>query len=309
TPHPPSSSTPLQPQSEEMWWGTLGSVRPFPNFRPERDIAEVQAALEVKDVQTLVRILTNRSYAQRQSLAAAYQKLIEKDLVAGLKRVLSGDLETLILGLMLTPEQFEAQRLYQAMKGLGTDEDTVLEILCVRTPQQLSAITATYNEKYKRDLEKDLVSETSGNFAKLVVALLKTLSEELNNKKADPAPWIRILTSRQPTHLNRVLSRLECERGQAVEKALEGRFGGDLRLGLTTLVHCIKNPDQYLAQRIKTMKAAIVQGVMISHSEEDMLRVRVAYLKVTGTSLYTALQEKFKGDYLQALLAICRAED
>ena len=31
-----------------MWWGTLGTVRPFSNFNPEQDVMEIQAALEKK---------------------------------------------------------------------------------------------------------------------------------------------------------------------------------------------------------------------------------------------------------------------
>uniref|UniRef100_A0A8B9JPJ1 Zgc:101785 n=1 Tax=Astyanax mexicanus TaxID=7994 RepID=A0A8B9JPJ1_ASTMX len=159
--------------SEELCWGTLGTVRPFPDFHPERDVAVIQAALDKKDINTLVRILTNRSNAQRQVLAQIYQNLTKKDLKAGLKKVLSGDLEALMLGLMMTPYQFEAHRLRQAMEGVGTDEEPLLEILCTRTPQQLSSINAVYNKEYKCDLEKDLISETSGDFTKLLVALLK----------------------------------------------------------------------------------------------------------------------------------------
>ncbi|KAK9957078.1 hypothetical protein ABG768_011348 [Culter alburnus] len=320
----PQDSSPLM--TEGMWWGTLGSVRPFPNFRAERDVTVLQAALEKKDVSTVVRILTNRSNAQRQSLARVYKNVSQKELDASLKKVLSGDLQSLILGLMMTPDQFEAHRLRKAMEGAGTDEETLLEVLCTRTPQQLSDITTTYSQEYKRDLEKDLLSESSGDFSKLIVALLKkengsgiidqdiaTLSEELKNKKPAADVWIRILTSRHPDHLRIVLDELEFENGQTVEDALEGHFkgvlSGDLRKGLKTLVRCIQSQHLFLAQRIQTMKAAVVQGVIVSHSEEDLLRVRVAFLRLTGTSLYTALQKQFKGDLQQGLLAVCRAED
>ncbi|KAK1799083.1 hypothetical protein P4O66_007348 [Electrophorus voltai] len=247
--------------------------------------------------------------------------LSEKDLKAGLRKVLSGNLEFLMLSLMMPPEQFEAYRLRQAMEGLGTDEETLLEILCTRTAQQLSNITATYNKEFKRNLEKDLVSDTSGDFSRLLVALLKkecqpalleqdvkALSEELNGKKADA--WIRILTTRDPLHLRNgtvhqgsptlvwgghlVLIYLEAEKGQSaseiIEKHFGGIFSGDFRLGLETLVRCIENSDLYLAQRIRTMKWPVVQGVMVSHSEEDLVAVRVAYKQEAGTSLYTALQ-------------------
>ncbi|KAK0138357.1 Annexin A2 [Merluccius polli] len=248
--------------------------------------------------------------------------ILQSDLNAGLKKVLSGDLLSLMLALMMTPLQHEAHRLRQAMEGLGTNEETLMEILCTRPAPQLKDTSAAYSELYKKDLEKDLKGETSGDFAKLIVALLhkdnvlgvvqrdiEALSASLDSKKTDPGLWISILTSRDADHLNRVLMRLELERGEPLEKILEKKFSGDIRMGLKTLVQCIQSPHLFLAQRLVTMKAAILHGVMVSHCEEDLLCIRAAFLKLTGTSLYTTLQKNFKGEHLQALLAICRSED
>ncbi|XP_056254594.1 annexin A2 [Seriola aureovittata] len=309
-------------KSYDMCWGTLGTVRPFSNFHPDRDVTEIQASLEKKDAVTLVRILTNRSNAQRQVIASTFEEITHKDLAGGLKKALSGDLEVLLLELLMPPLQYEAQRLQQAMSGIGTDEETLMEILCTRSGKQLQEISATYKQLYRKDLEKEMKGETSGDFAKLVMALLnkenvvggvqrdiESLSASLNGKKADAGPWIDILTSRDSDHLNKVLMGLELESGQMVVEAVEKKFSGDIRLGLKVLVQCIQSPDVYLAKRITTMKTPIVQGIMVSHSEEDLLCIRAAYIKLTGTSLYTALQKHFKGDHLQALLAICRSED
>uniref|UniRef100_A0A668A4X2 Annexin A14 n=1 Tax=Myripristis murdjan TaxID=586833 RepID=A0A668A4X2_9TELE len=295
-------------RSYDMCWGTLGTVRPFPNFHPDRDAAEIQMALEKKDAVNLVRILTNRSNAQRQVIAKTFLTLTEKDLASAVKKALSGELETLLLALLITPQQHDAQRLRLAME--------VLSYLLILSLCSVFSV-------YKKELLKDLKGETSGDFAKLIVALLnkekisgvvqrdiETLSASLNGKKADAEPWINILTSRDSDHLNKVLMGLELETGQMVEQALQKRFSGDFGLGLKVLVQCIQNPYLYLAQRLQTMKTPIVQGIMVSHCEEDLLCVRAAYLKHTGTSLYTALQQKqFKGEHLQALLAICRSED
>nr|ACQ58957.1 Annexin A2 [Anoplopoma fimbria] len=308
-------------QSYNMCWGTLGTVRPFPNFHPDRDVMEIQAALEKKDAVTLVRILTNRTNAQRQVIADTYEEITQKDLAVGLKKALSGELENLLLELLMPPLQYEAYRLQKAMAGLGTDEETLMEILRTQSGEKLREISAVYKQLFKNDLEKDLKGETSGDFAKLVVALLnkedvaggvqrdiQSLSATLNGKKAEAGPWIDILTSRDSDHLNKVLDRLELEKGQ-VDQALEEKFSGDIRLGLKVLVQCIKNPEVYLAKRLVNVKTPILQGIMVPHAEEDLLNIRAAYLKLTGTSLYTALQKQYKGDHLQALLAICRSED
>ncbi|KAG7335374.1 hypothetical protein KOW79_001970 [Hemibagrus wyckioides] len=312
---------------ETMNWGTIGSVRPFPVFQPEKEVSDLQAALEQKDVSTLVRILTDRSNSQRLCLAETYRSVNHQDLSVRLKTVLNGDLEVLILDLMMTPEQFEAQRLRRAMEGLGTDEETLLEILCLRSAEQLSNLAAVYTKEYQRDLENDLTSETSGDFRQLLLALLKKkqvaenvdldvklLCNELNNSKPDITPWIQVLTMRDPDHIRSVLTHLEAERGQPVTAEIEKHFGGhfnrDVRLGLQVLVLSIEDPYLYLAQRIQPMKdSQKMQGVLVSHCEEDLLAVRVAFKKNTGKSLYSTIQDTFKGDIQQIFLALCRYED
>ncbi|XP_051927597.1 annexin A2 isoform X1 [Hippocampus zosterae] len=309
-------------KSHTMCWGTLGTMRPFSGFHPQRDVIQISEAVEKKDAATLVRILTNRNSAQRQDIAKIYKETTQQELIDGIKRVLSGDLEALMLELMMPPLQHEAYRLHQAMAGLGTDEETLLEILCTRSSEKLRCISAAFQQMYKKDLEKEAKGETSGDFANLIVALMnkedvtgfvqkdiESLSASLDEKKAQAAPWIDILTSRDSNHLNKVFMGMELESGQMVIPALEKRFSGDIHLGLSVLGTCIQNPEVYLAKRLTSMKAPVVHGIMVSHSEEDLLGIRVAFLKLTGTSLYTTLQKNFKGYHLEALLAICRSED
>ncbi|XP_072304379.1 annexin A2 [Eucyclogobius newberryi] len=306
----------------EMCWGTLGTVRPHSNFHPDRDVMELHTALEGKDCKTLLRILTNRNNEQRQILAKTFEEVTKKDLVAAVKKASSGDLETLLLELLMPPLQFEAHRLQMAMAGVGTDEESLLETLCTRTGPELREISNVYKQMYKKDLEKELRGETSGDFAKLIVALLnksdvagrvhqdvETLVATLRGKKCDAAPWIDTLTSRDPDHLRKVLDEVEFQTNLVLDEALEKRFSGDLRLGLRVLVQCIQNPDLYLASRLNVMKGPQTQRVMLSHCEEDLLCIRAAFLKLTGASLYTTLQKHFKGDHLTALLNICRSED
>lgn len=58
------------------------------------------------------------------------------------------------------------------------------------------------------------------------------------------------------------------------------------------LIHVVKSYSvgDFFKYNISLLQTSIVQGIMVSHSEEDLLCIRVAYLKLTGTSLYTALQ-------------------
>ncbi|KAB1271286.1 Annexin A8 [Camelus dromedarius] len=68
------------------------------------------------------------------------------DLTETLKSELSGKFERLIIALMYPPYSYEAKELYDAMKGLGTKEGVIIEILASRTKNQLREIMKAYEE-------------------------------------------------------------------------------------------------------------------------------------------------------------------
>ena len=63
-----------------------------------------------------------------------------QDMEEGMKSKLGGilkghDFQHLVLALLDEPAVFDARCLREAMKGLGTDERTLIDILCTRTNQ------------------------------------------------------------------------------------------------------------------------------------------------------------------------------
>jgi len=60
------------------------------------------------------------------------------------------------------------------MKGLGTNEAALIEVLGPRTNEELQLIQKTYTSEIKRDLIKDIKDETSGHFEDALVSLILT---------------------------------------------------------------------------------------------------------------------------------------
>lgn len=59
---------------------------------------------------------------------------------------LSGDFKDTILALMMPPLDFDAYSLNKSMKGLGTDEATLVDIICTKNSDELKEISKIYKK-------------------------------------------------------------------------------------------------------------------------------------------------------------------
>uniref|UniRef100_A0A3P8X9Y4 Annexin n=1 Tax=Esox lucius TaxID=8010 RepID=A0A3P8X9Y4_ESOLU len=275
------------------------------------------------DEDAILMLLSSRSNKQRQEVKAAYKKTYGKDLVSALKSELGGLFEMLIVALMTPPISYDASLLNKALKGVGTDDDVLIEILASRTCAQIKEIVKVYKKEYGGKLEKDIVGDTSGHFQKLLVILLqgsreKGVDEDRIEKDAeelfaagqgkvgtDEEKLINILGNRSHEHL-----RL----GMCVYCSL---------LSALTFMDCIFFPPVKCAKSVPAYFAEALYGsmrragtdektlmrIMVSRSEEDMLDIRACFKKMYGVSLYNTIQEDTDGDFGKALLYLCGGND
>nr|KAF6498957.1 annexin A3 [Molossus molossus] len=156
-----------------LWVGHRGTVRDYPGFSPSVDAEVIRKAIRGigTDEKTLIGILTERSHAQRQLIVKEYQAAYGKELKDDLKGDLSGHFEHLMVALVTPPAMFDAKQLKKSMKGAGTNEDALIEILTTRTSRQMKEIAQAYYTVYKKSLGDDISSETSGDFRKALLTL------------------------------------------------------------------------------------------------------------------------------------------
>ncbi|XP_029600103.1 annexin A5-like [Salmo trutta] len=312
-----------------------GSVRASGNFNANQDAETLYKAMKGlgTDEDSIMKLLTSRSNSQRQQIKAAYKTLHGKDLVGDLKGELGGKFKTLVVALMTPPILYDATSLRNAIKGAGTDEKVLIEILSSRTAQQVKDITAAYHQEFNKNLEEDVTGDTSGHFRRLLVILLQASRQQgvqegnietdaqtlfsAGEMKfgTDEEQFITILGNRSAEHLRRVFAAYMKLTGYEMEESVKRETSGGLRDLLLAVVKCARSVPGYFAETLyHSMKGAGTDDqtlirVMVSRSEVDMLDIRADYRRLFAKSLHSAIQGDTSGDYRKALLLLCGGND
>ncbi|KAK0131188.1 Annexin A2 [Merluccius polli] len=345
---------------------TFPSVLPVANFDPARDAARIETAIKTKgvDEQTIIDILTRRSYEQRAHIAFEYEKIAKKDMATALKGALSGSVETLMLGLLKSPTQYDASELKASMKmkrpslrsyapgaakssqrsnGFTKKASTtiyifkfvkktnlVLQNVCLLLQHENIKVSHGF-PVFKKELEKDVAGDTSGDFAKLLMALVQTKRDEPSNvvdyekidhdaralyeagvkrKGTDVVTWIAIMSERSVPHLQRVFDRYKSYSPYDIKESIMKEVKGDLEKSFLTLVECFENRQLYFASRLseamksKGAKEKVVTRIIVSRCEVDLMKIRTEFKRQNGKSLYHTISDHTKGDYQKALLSL-----
>uniref|UniRef100_A0A668VN41 Annexin n=1 Tax=Oreochromis aureus TaxID=47969 RepID=A0A668VN41_OREAU len=317
--------------------GFRGTIKDFPGADPLKDAEVLRKAMKGfgTDEQAIIELLGSRSNKQRVPLLRSYKTAYGKDLIKDLHSELSGDFRKLVMAMLKTPTEFDASELNSAIKGAGTDEACLIEILSSRSNAEIKEINRIYKQEYKKSLEDSISGDTSGHFRRLLVSLAQGNRDERENVDislakqdaqalyaagenklgTDESKFNAILCARSKSHLRAVFLEYQQMCGRDIEKSISREMSGDLESGMLAVVKCIKNTPAYFAERLyKAMKGAGTKDktlirIMVSRSEVDMLDIRQEYVKNYGKSLYTAISGDTSGDYKKLLLKLCGGSD
>ena len=299
---------------------------------PQQDADALRKAMKGIgcDEKAIIAICTGRTNAQRLEIVKAYKASYGRDLLADLKSELHGKFEDAMIALFTEPIEYDADELRKAMKGLGTNEDTLIEIIASRPPAILKQIKDKFNEKYKRDLEKDVKSETSGTLRKLLIALLqcsrstntqpnpeqcKAIAEEIYKAGeakmgTDESVFNKYFCSLSPIELTQVARAYHQITGHTILQAIDKEFSGDSKKTLRTIVYATLSPSEFFATRVHDAvkglgtKDHLLIRVIVSRSEIDMPQIKQYYKQLYGTDMYDDVKKDISGDYRTLMLGI-----
>jgi annexin A7/11 len=315
-----------------MEYSFSATVLTFPGFSAAEDGAALRKAMKGfgTDEQAIIDILCARTNAQRQVISEWFLKEYGRDLIKDLKSELGGKFEDLIIGLMYPPIDYLCQELHKSMKGLGTDEGALVEILCSRSNDDIKRIVTRYEELFNRPLVQQICSEVSGDFARLMTLiatcvrdppntvnpeLAKEHAEKLYNAGAaklgtDEEVFNKIMAHDSFAQLRLVFEEYKSLTGKTIEQALNAELGGDLLKAMLAIVECVQSPPTFFARRLqKSMEGmgtddTTLIRIIVSRSEIDLGVIKSQYEMLYNKTLLSAVKSETSGDYKRGLCAI-----
>jgi hypothetical protein len=299
----------------------------------QNDVEALRKAMEGwgTDEATLIKIIANRNNAQRQAIKAQYKATYGRDLIEDLKKETHGKLEDAFVALFTEPIEYDADTLREGMKGLGTNEDTLIEIITSRSPQQIQAIKACYQKKYSRDLEADIKKETSGTLQKILITLLQgsrstnshpnqaqcqAIAKEIFDAGeaklgTDESVFNKYFGTLSPYELACVAQHYHKLTGHTILDAIDKEMHGDSKKAYRTIVYATLSPSEYFATRVnEAIKGAgtkdrLLMRVLITRDEIDMPTIKQYYKQLYGKDMVEAIRKDISGDYQKLMIELC----
>jgi len=282
------------------------------------------------DEKRVTKELIEHTNEQRQAIKQVYLTMFGKSLEEDLKSELNGDFEHVAVALLQPRFEYEANNLRKAIKGVGTDEKTVIEILCTKDGAELQKLKEAYKSEFKSDLESDIAEEQSGDLGKLFRALATAARPASNNvdsqlaeKEAqelydagagkfgtDESAFIRILASRSFAQLRATFDAYFKISETDISKSINSEVSGLFEEALIAIVESIRNRPAYFAKRLHQATKGVgtkdetLIRIVVSRSEIDMVDVRREYKKLYNECLYDRLKKELTGDFEAIMVKI-----
>ena len=294
----------------------------------DEELTKLETALKAKDENTITEITMTHSNAERVKLREDYKAKFNRELLDDFDKYTKSELKDTLVSIYKDPVEYDTDLLYKAMKGIGTDDDVLIEVIPFRSFERLNQIKEKFKEKYGKELIPEIKSETSGEYQKCLIALFET--ERSKNKSPDletckkiaeelykagegkigtnDSIFVKYFTTLSGEELALVGKEYHKTYKKTLLNVIDNEISGDLNKLFKNIMYALISPSEYFARRIKasvkgagTKDAQLIRSI-VSRADEDMNLIKKYYKKLFEKNISEDIKGDTNGNYQKLLL-------
>ncbi|XP_072881209.1 annexin A7-like [Hemitrygon akajei] len=223
--------------------------------------------------------------------------------------------------------QSDAEILRQAMKGAGTNEQAIIDVVANRSNDQRQKIKLAFKTLYGKDLIKDLKSELSGNMEEIIIALFMpttyydawSLRKAMEGAGTQDRVLIEILCTRNNQEIREIVRCYKEELGRNLEKDLKKDTSGHFKRLLISMSQGNRDETQTVDMQKATADAeklfragegklgtdeSTFNMILATRSFPQLQATIQEYGRLANRELMKAIDREFSGDVCDGMQAI-----
>jgi hypothetical protein len=279
---------------------------------PISEVENLKNYIQNSDKTKIVEFICKLNKEQRMKLKETYVASYGTELIKDLEKVLSGNVEKLVCGLIKSFIDFDAEQIYLSMKGLGTDEDTLSEMIATKPSRHLNKIKQRYPELYNETLENDIKGDTSDYYRNILIAMIqggrsdnpypnsqkmKDIVNKLNDDNENiKESFVSYLVNCSYGEICTICREYEKIHNKNILEGIKNKFGKDEYNFFNVLLNYISDPGKFFAEKIHGFKDKDLIRIIVSN-EEILNDIKDAYKELYNTELIDDIKNNSDGDF------------
>lgn len=205
----------------------------------------------------------------------------------------------------------DAEILYKACKGWGTDEKALISVLAHRNAAQRKQIRQAYWDLYQEDLIKRLESELSGDFERAVYRWIldpedrdAVLANVALRKSSDFHVLVEIACVRSAEELLAVRRAYQARYKHSLEEDVAAHTTGDIRKLLVGLVTAFRYEGAEINARLAKSEANILHDAIKdkAFNHEEVIRILTTRSKTQLMATFNCFKDDQSNSITKVLL-------
>lgn len=278
----------------------------------------------------LIQLINATTNDERQAIREFYDyHFQDTGILNDLRTHLKGDFKTTIIGLFLTPVEYDCHQLRKAWKNFSIDDDLIFEIITSRPHWMLQQIEEEYQKIYNKSLRQEIERTYPEDIRRCLYTLLDTersrnetpdinYCKELADKlvKAEDMKWTdkkifdEIFAICSPEELVLIGREYYQSAGRIIVNAIESQMSGKYKKLFRELMYALVNPCELYSEKLKRaikglgMDDNLLQRILITRHMIDMFKIRDFYEDKFGVTLVNDIEEETKEHYKDLLVTL-----